>query len=97
LGLQAITFKSEFSSRARTRGIYPQGLEFVYNHAFGLKNYKFIFGAFLSPDSSDEYRNTWVRFGKKVFWEINYLSWGHDDLYSKQWGLSVGVPFMSFF
>jgi hypothetical protein len=97
LGLQAISFKSEFSSRTHTRGIYPQGLELVYNHAFGLENYKLILGAFLSPDSSDEYRNTWVRFGKKVFWEINYLSWGHDDLYSKQWGLSVGVPFMSFF
>lgn len=97
LGLQAISFKSEFSSRTHTRGIYPQGVEFVYNHAFGLKNYKLIFGAFLSPDSNDKYRNTWVRFGKKIFWEVNYLSWGRDERYSKQWGLSVGIPFMSFF
>ncbi len=92
LGLQVITF------RDFTDGIYPQGFEILYDHAFGLKNYRLIYGMFLPPiSSSTSYKNTWVRFGKRIFWELNYLSWQKGPRNAKTWGLSVGIPFMNFF
>ncbi len=97
LGLQTVTYRSEFSSRESTKGIYPQGFEFVYRHPFGLENYSLTYGVFLSPITNEHYRNTWLRFGRRVFWEINYLSWRDDSFYVKAWGLSLGFPIATFF
>ena len=97
LGIQGITFKSEFAKDTFSEVIYPQGFEIVYKHAFGLKNYQLVYGMFLSPSSREDYKNAWLRFGKGMFWEVNYLSWKKNSSYAKAWGLSVGLPFMSFF
>ncbi len=92
LGLQIITF-DRF-----TEGIYPQGFEVVYRHAFGLKNSILTYGMFLPPLSTNtKYSNTWLRFGRRVFWELNYLAWEKENDRAKIWGLSVGFPLKTFF
>ncbi|BBE11172.1 hypothetical protein HH1059_23850 [Halorhodospira halochloris] len=56
------------------------------------------YGGFLpvvDPDTT--YRNTWIRFGRKVFWEINYLYWERGEKRSEIWGLSVGTALGYFF
>lgn len=97
LGFQGMTFKFNNDSELFNQFIFPQGLEVVYNHAFGIENFTFVYGMFLSPTESVKYNNLWIRWGKKYFWELNYIDWGYDDKYAKTWGLSIGIPFMQFF
>lgn len=96
LGLQAITYKFDSSTKSYNQLIYPQGFEAVYQHAFGLENYSLIYGMFLSTETDVTYKNLWVRFGKKTFYEVNYIEWSFENRSVKTWGLSVGLPFMSF-
>ena len=52
-------------------------------HAFGIDGFLVNYGMFLSPDSNVQYNNIWIRWGKKYFWEINYIDWGFEDKYAK--------------
>ncbi len=97
LGLQTLTFKFENGDPSRTEIIYPQGFEAVWKHAFNKKNYTFVYGMFVDPSSKVDYKNLWVRYGKGYFWELNYIDWRKNGKLASMWGLSVGIPFMSFF
>jgi hypothetical protein len=98
LGFQGLSFKYSSSSDMNTEFIYPQGVELVYKHAFGLENYHLIYGMFIPvTKNDDDYNNLWLRFGKKVFWEINYIDWKKNDQFASMWGLSIGIPFGQFF
>ena len=96
LGLQFVYHKHD-GGKAETEGLFPQGVELTYKHAFGQKDYSLIYGFFFTPNSDDEYTNTWIRYGKRIFWEVNYMSWKQSDRYAKTWGLSVGLPLAQFF
>lgn len=96
LGVQAISFSYKQNEEKYSHFIYPQGIEAIYKHPFGFENYILTGGLFFSTQSSIEYTNAWVRFGKKIFWELNYIKWGHKDEVAQTWGLSVGIPFLSF-
>ena len=76
---------------------FKQGFEAVYYHPFGLENYIFVYGMFISTSSEEGYNNIWIRFGKKIFWELNYIDWDYRGQYSSMWGLSVGIPLAQFF
>lgn len=97
LGLQGLSFKFNSASPTSHKIIYPQGLEVVYNHAFGITNYQIVYGMFLSTQSQETYDNAWIRWGKKYFWEVNYIRWGRNTERAQTWGLSIGIPFLSFF
>ena len=79
--------------------IFPQGIEFLWKHAFGIKNYIVGGGGFASPSETVDYQNLWIRWGKDYFWELNYIYWGipEEDHNAKMWGLSIGFPFKPFF
>jgi len=97
LGIQGLTFKYDKNSKSYTKGIYPQGFEAVYKHAFGMENYTLVYGMFISTSSEEGYENIWLRFGKGIFWELNYIKWDYRGQYSAMWGLSVGIPLAQFF
>lgn len=97
LGFQAINFYHKPDGTKLKSWILPQGFEATYNHAFGMKNYSLAYGMFLSPVSGEHYNNMWIRFGRKIFGELNYLSYKEGKQYARTWGFSVGVPFVSFF
>jgi hypothetical protein len=97
LGFQGLYFKPDGDEAAANSMIFPQGIEVTYHHPFDLDNYQLVFGAFLSTASDLTYSNIWVRFGKRVFWELNYIDWGDDNHYLRTYGLSVGFPLASFF
>jgi hypothetical protein len=96
LGIQTISFDHRDTDDMYSEVIYPQGFEFAYRHAFGFKNFHMVYGMFISTKSSEDYKNVWLRWGKRTFWEVNFLSWRNGLRYSKSWGLSVGIPFLSF-
>ncbi len=96
LGMQHLYFKFEEGFPTKSEPIFPQGIEFNYRHAFGIENYLINGGAFLSPSENIQYQNLWVRWGKTVFWELNYIYWGTDDFSAKMWGLSAGFFFGGF-
>ncbi|MFZ4713968.1 MAG: hypothetical protein ACOYL6_09665 [Bacteriovoracaceae bacterium] len=75
--------------------IYPQGFELNYLHAFGLHNYTMNYGMFLYPFKGASYQNLWLRFGKRVFVEANYLSWENLNKKTSMYGLSIGLPLFS--
>ncbi|MBL7665143.1 MAG: hypothetical protein JNM93_08420 [Bacteriovoracaceae bacterium] len=98
LGLQTVQyrFNSDFPSVSET--IFPQGLEIIYKHAFGFENHSLVLGGFVDPANSANYQNFWIRYGKKVFWELNFISWQNADRQkASMWGISLGVPFFSLF
>ncbi len=97
LGFQSVRFHHAPDKRTFNSLIYPQGFEFIYKHAFGLKNYSLVYGMFFSTKDDEDYDNLWIRFGRKVFLEINFLSFKERDNYARTWGLSVGLPLVSFF
>jgi hypothetical protein len=97
LGMQGMTFKFSGDTELFNQFIYPQGIELLWKNAFGIKNFIFSYGMFLSSSDTVKYNNLWIRWGKKYFWEINYIDWGYDDKYAKTWGLSIGIPFKQFF
>jgi hypothetical protein len=99
LGAQGLTFRYNDKYSFETDIIYPQGFEVVYRHPFGQENYLLVFGAFLSlsSSSSTQYSNLWVRHGKRIFWELNYISWENNLRSATMWGLSVGIPLFALF
>lgn len=97
LGVQGIDYQHNSSMHYAHEIIYPQGFEFEYRHAFGEPNAKLVYGMFASLSQGYDYENIWLRYGKKVFWEINYIEWGQDRNRATMYGLSVGFPLMSFF
>jgi len=97
LGLQLLTYKYNSDSVLINKAIFPQGFELVYRHAFGMRNYHLVYGMFLSTSSSVDYKNLWLRFGKRVFGELNYINWAEDGSKATMMGVSVGFPFMNFF
>jgi hypothetical protein len=96
LGMQHLYFQFDSKSKIINEPIFPQGIEANYNHAFGIENYLVGGGAFLSPSESYDYQNIWVRWGKGIFWELNYIYWKKDEFSVKTWGLSAGFFFGGF-
>jgi len=96
LGVQALSFRHGENRDIYTRGIYPQGFELVYTHAFGIKNCSLVYGMFLSTSGSEPYKNLWIRMGRSIFWELNYIDWSYEGRRASMWGLSIGFPFLSF-
>ncbi|WP_127716391.1 hypothetical protein [Halobacteriovorax sp. HLS] len=97
LGAQGLSFKYDSFNDLEHQFIFPQGFEVVYRHAFGLENYTASYGMFLSTSSKTDYENIWIRMGKGWFLELNYINWKHNDSRATMWGLSVGIPFLTFF
>ena len=96
LGVQHLHFKFNNDSPTISEPIFPQGLEINYNHAFNIPNYLIGGGAFISPSESYDYQNIWIRWGKGIFWELNYIYWAKDEFSAKTWGLSAGFFFGGF-
>ncbi len=97
LGIQHISFKHPGESGYTYQYIAPQGAEITYKHPFGIKNYLLGGGVFFSTNDSIKYTNAWVRFGKRVMVEANYIEWGFENDYAQTYGLSVIFPLISFF
>ncbi len=95
LGFQGLHYKYSPATPAQFRLLYPQGFEVIYKHAL-IENYHLTYGMFFST-SSEQYTNSWLRYGKKSFIELNYINWGHEDSSIKMIGLSIGIPFFSAF
>lgn len=96
LGMQYLYFKFDDDFDEISEPIFPQGLEFMYRHAFGIQNYIISGGVFLSTTTDIDYENIWIRWGKSYFWELNLITWGKDDFEARTWGVSVGFPFKGF-
>jgi len=96
LGAQELSFNFKDSRDWSHDVFFPQGVEIVYSHAFGMENYHMIFGLFLSAGDRD-YQNAWLRFGRKYFWEINYINWGYKEQAARMWGISLGLPLAQLF
>lgn len=97
LGAQILTYKYDLSENTSNRIIYPQGFEASFYHAFGIKNFNFTYGMFLSTQTDETYKNIWLRTGKGIFWELNYIKWAHDKNKAEMLGLSIGFPIGKFF
>lgn len=97
IGAQALSFKFQNNSETNKKIIFPQGVELAMRHSFGIKNLTTVFGAFLSNSNSDPYTNLWIRSGKKIFYELNYIKWNNLNNRVKTYGISVGIPLASFF
>lgn len=97
LGFQGLNFKAQKTDAMKSRFIYPQGFEVLYKHPFNRENEYITYGMFLSTDNSEDYTNAWFRWGKKYFYELNYIRWKHLDSDISMWGLSVGIPLFSSF
>jgi len=96
IGVQYLYFKFDKDSKTFNEPIYPQGVEVMYRHAFGIPNYIVSGGVFLSLTETMNYKNIWVRWGNNYFWELNLISWGKDEFSTTTYGLSVGIPFRGF-
>lgn len=97
LGMQHLHFQFDKGFTPISEPIFPQGLEFLYKHAFGVQNYIISGGAFVSPSETIDYQNIWIRWGKNYFWELNYIYWGKDQFDAEMYGVSIGLPFKGFF
>lgn len=97
LGAQYLYFNFDKDHEKISEPIYPQGVEFLYKHAFDIENYIISGGLFLSPSSEYDYQNIWIRWGKNYFWELNYIFWGKDRFNTSTYGLSIGFPLARFF
>jgi hypothetical protein len=80
---------------------YPQGFEFIYRDAF-MPGRNFSLGGFVYPEiNGRSYYNMWIRWGGKLFWELNYLSakesFGDQVVNSKSIGITIGYPIVRFF
>jgi hypothetical protein len=96
LGFQGLHFKYDENSSTEFEVIYPQGVEITYQHPFGKINSYLNYGMFLST-SQEPYKNIWLRYGQKIFYEINYITWGKELSKIEMWGLSLGFPIGQFF
>ena len=90
LGIQGLYFKHQNAPKADNNLIFPQGFEMVFRHAFNIENYVIVYGMFISTDKAEDYTNTWVRWGKNYFWELNYINWGKGKYKTQMFGLSIG-------
>ncbi len=98
LGFQGLTFAYDgLKGTTFSQAIFPQGFELTYFHAFGKKGYNLGAGMFILPSVTNPYSNLWVRYGKRVFGEVNYISWSLGDRVATMWGVSVGFPLASWF
>jgi hypothetical protein len=97
IGAQILSYKYDKNSGTVNNMIYPQGFEVIWKHSFNYKNLTTVYGMFLSTNEEKPYKNLWIRTGKKYFWELNYIEWSMAQNSVKTYGLSVGIPFMSFF
>lgn len=97
LGAQFLTFDYNSEVPERNKIIYPQGFEVVWKHSFGIKNTTMIYGMFISGSDTEPYKNLWLRWGTRIFGELNYIEWSHGSQKVKTYGLSVGLPLFSFF
>jgi hypothetical protein len=97
LGVQGIHYRFPDESQIEFTSTAPQGFEMIYKHPFGMKNYNLTYGGFFSTQSDKPYINTWVRFGKGLFWELNYINWEYNKKSISMYGLSIGIPFLQFF
>jgi hypothetical protein len=78
----------------------PQGFEITGNDLFG-KGSKVALGAFIYPSIGKEsYYNAWLRWGRSVFVELNYLAWEtsfqNRSFSSSMVGLALGFPVLKF-
>lgn len=96
IGFQALSYRFDQDDDYFTQVIFPQGLELAFHHPFGLENYRFVLGGFLSPQRDVIYQNFWARFGSKVFLEFNYINWEYGTRNASMYGLSVGFPLAQF-
>jgi hypothetical protein len=96
LGFQGLHFRHDNGRPTEFDIIYPQGFELTYNHAFGWQNFYLSYGMFVST-TEELYRNIWLRGGGKVFYELNYITWGSDVAQIEMWGLSIGFPLFQAF
>lgn len=98
LGFQSLVFQFDKNHALSHKLIIPQGGEILWRDFLGFKGYSAYFGIFKDLGMSEyDYINTWIRVGKRVFYEINYISWETQDVKSSMWGLSVGLPLGNFF
>jgi hypothetical protein len=97
LGFQGLNYRYKKGSPTEFRLIYPQGFEVIYKHAFGIQNKHLTYGMFLSTNTSEPYTNSWIRWGGKLFFELNYINWEHNDKKITMSGLSIGFPFFEAF
>ncbi len=97
LGFQGLYYKHYSAPNASNNLIYPQGFEVVLRHIFDIENYNVVYGMFFSTSGREEYTNSWVRWGKSYFWELNYINWAKDENKTQMFGLSIGFPFKQFF
>lgn len=96
IGVQYLYFQFDEDSEIISEPIFPQGIEFMYRHAFDIPNYIISGGVFLSPSETVDYQNVWIRWGKNYFWELNLISWGKEDFKATTYGVSLGFPFKGF-
>jgi hypothetical protein len=97
LGVQGLYFKNDKSERATHRAIYPQGFEILYRDPFNIPKSPLVYGMFLLSSNGERYQNLWLRWGKRYFWELNYITWEKSGYATEMWGVSVGIPFISLF
>lgn len=96
IGMQYLYFKFDKEAKEISEPIFPQGIEFMYRHAFDIPNYIVSGGFFINTSTEIEYQNAWIRWGEKYFWELNYIGWAKDNFSAKMWGLSIGFPLKGF-
>lgn len=97
LGLQGLHYRFKNGSKTEFRYIYPQGFEVIYKHAFGITNKHLTYGMFISTNTSEPYTNAWIRYGGRVFYELNYIDWKYMDKKISMAGISIGFPFFDAF
>lgn len=97
IGVQGVEFRFNSNEASVSETIFPQGFEFIYRHPFGKLNYIFSYGMFASLSGQYDYQNIWMRYGKRVFWEVNFIGWQGSSRSATMFGLSLGFPIGSFF
>jgi hypothetical protein len=97
LGMQHVYYQYQANTEHTTQMIAPQGGEITWRHPFGIKNYLLGGGVLLSTKESVTYTNGWIRFGKKLMVEANYIDWGYRSSYAQIFGLSLIYPLISIF
>jgi hypothetical protein len=94
IGGHVIAFRTDGKNHAEPS--FPQGFEFIYADAFK-RGHSMSFGGFVYPEiAGRSYYNLWIRWGGKIFGEINFLeakeSFDNESVSSKSLGLTFGFP-----
>lgn len=93
LGFQGLHFRQDKTRKTTFEVLYPQGFEIMYKHAFGILNQHLTYGMFFST-TNEIYTNAWIRYGGKIFGEINYIDWKNNHQSTSMIGLSIGFPIL---